>query len=259
DDAIALVGADGIPKLVHADFELVAETDGQTEFTIPMETFDARTDVVFVTDGRQFLTQGIDYTVSDKTITVVNGWNAGDKGGLRVLKNVPAGDAGTVSGAVIADGTIPASKLADEYVKADGSVAMTGQLKYTDGENVFDYYGEHNPPSITMDLLWENASPTSDFEAQTITLPISNYKLIVINWFSANNATTRITSIFPALYNSDFLTTYMNATNGAREVRRCVFTENSIKFKEAQSRVLASGTTTTTNAIMFPLEIYGIK
>ena len=38
----------------------------------------------------------------------------------------------------------------------------------------------------TMDLLWENASPTSDFAPQTISLDLSNYDAVLID-FAFNN------------------------------------------------------------------------
>lgn len=35
--------------------------------------------------------------------------------------------------------------IATKFLPLDGSVAMTGELKYTDGTNTYEYYGEHNP------------------------------------------------------------------------------------------------------------------
>ena len=151
DNAIASVSADGIPKLVTIPLEIVAETDGQTEFTIEMETFDANTDTVLVLDGRGLLLPNSDYTVSGNVVTVTNAWNAGDVGGLLILKNVPVGDDGTVSGAVIADGTIGAEKLANGVLGG-------------------------------MDLLWENADTTSELPAQTIAISnMSDYSMFVIS------------------------------------------------------------------------------
>ena len=67
-------------------------------------------------DGRGLLLPNSDFTVSGNVVTVVDAWNAGDVGGLLILKNVPMGEDGSVSGAVIAPGTIPASALSEEYL-----------------------------------------------------------------------------------------------------------------------------------------------
>lgn len=85
-------------------------------------------------DGRGLLLPNSDFTVSENIVTVVDAWNAGDVGGLLILKNVPMGEDGSVSGAVIAPGTIPASALAEEYLPLDGSKSMKGnQLLLNNG------------------------------------------------------------------------------------------------------------------------------
>lgn len=40
---------------------------------------------------------------------------------------------------------------------------------------------------LSMELLWENASPTSEFAGQTITVNLSNYNRIGIDWLASNN------------------------------------------------------------------------
>lgn len=113
EQLVATITETGIPKLNVNAFELVAEADGQRLFNINMDTFDAVTDTVLVLDGRGLLLPNSDYTVSGRTITVSEGWNAGDVGGYIVLKNVPMGSDGSVSGAVITPKTLPLDRLAE--------------------------------------------------------------------------------------------------------------------------------------------------
>lgn len=116
NEQIQLITETGIPKLQVYTQEVTAVTDGQTTFTIDLETFDVKTDTVLMLDGRGLLLPNSDFTVSGNVVTVVDAWNAGDVGGLLILKNVPMGEDGSVSGAVIAPGTIPASALSEEYL-----------------------------------------------------------------------------------------------------------------------------------------------
>lgn len=119
EQLVATITETGIPKLNVNAFELVAEADGQRLFNINMDTFDAVTDTVLVLDGRGLLLPNSDYTVSGRTITVSEGWNAGDIGGYIVLKNVPMGSDGSVSGAVITPNTLPLDRLAEMPTASD--------------------------------------------------------------------------------------------------------------------------------------------
>lgn len=128
DEQIALVTSTGIPKLMVYPLSAIAETEGQTVFTIDLSTFDATTDTVFVQSGRTMLAPEQDFNIVDNTVVLVEGVPAGRTITIYVFKNVPMGEDGSVSGAVIADGTIPASALAEQYLPLTGGT-LSGSLK----------------------------------------------------------------------------------------------------------------------------------
>lgn len=46
------------------------------------------------------------------------------------------------------------------------------------------------PDGLQMDLLWENASPTSEFDVQTIYLDCTNYRLLYVVVAISKNSTS---------------------------------------------------------------------
>lgn len=108
-------------NLVRYDVSLVAEADGQTEFSINLSTFDYMTDSVLVQSGRTLLSPTLDYTVLEHSIVLNEGVPAGRTIDIYVYKNVENLDEEkTISGLQIAEGSIPLNRL-------NGSVG--GQLK----------------------------------------------------------------------------------------------------------------------------------
>ena len=76
----------GTPRLVTYTFPIVATEDGQTVFTIDLESFNSFMDTVMVQDGRTMLLPNIDFTVVDNTVVLTEGWNVGDTGGIYVFR-----------------------------------------------------------------------------------------------------------------------------------------------------------------------------
>ena len=102
-------------KLQTFTYPIEATAEGQTEFEIPLATFDEANDTVFVIDGQGMLMPGVGFKVSGRTITMTEGWGLGDGGGIIVLRNATVNpEDELISGVKIADGTITANKLADD-------------------------------------------------------------------------------------------------------------------------------------------------
>lgn len=80
------LSATGIPRLVTHAFPITATKDGQTVFTINLESFNSSTDTVMVQDGRTMLFPNVDFTVVGNTVVLTEGWNVGDTGGIYVFK-----------------------------------------------------------------------------------------------------------------------------------------------------------------------------
>lgn len=138
DQQIAMVTATGIPKLVSYSYILTATTNGQTDFDIPLSTFVPATDTVLVGQNRTWL-EATAYSIGDfdsngiYTIRLSEGVATGAQLGVLILKNVPIGPNGSVSGSVIADGTITAAKVAAD-------VATQTKLDQVQLLNVWEVY-----------------------------------------------------------------------------------------------------------------------
>ena len=74
------------PRLVTYTFPIVATEEGQTVFTIGLESFNPFMDTVMVQDGRTMLFPNVDFTIVDNTVVLTEGWNIGDTGGIYIFK-----------------------------------------------------------------------------------------------------------------------------------------------------------------------------
>lgn len=128
-------------NLVRYDVSHVAETDGQTEFTIDLSTFDYLTDSVWVVSGRTILSATLDYTVLEHSVVLNEGIPLGRTLDIYVYKNVENLDEEkTISGLQIAEGSIPLNRLA---------ASVGGQMKlYTE----MKVATEDNQTVFTIDL-----------------------------------------------------------------------------------------------------------
>lgn len=136
------------------------------------------------------------------------------------------------------DGTLPTVKELLQRVSA-----MEGTVSQLKSDLV-------NNTGIKMDLLWTNASPTSDFNAQTINLDSSKYVMIYIQFrFSTSDDT-----IVCVLANSKN-TSYQAIHKGGGTIigRALHYYADSIDF------VNAMYASTVNESYMIPYKIYGIK
>ena len=115
----APVSDGGFGRLESYQFVIEAETNGQTTFTIPLESFDATTDTLIVIDGQSVLLPNVGYTVAGRTITMTEPWSLGDGGGIIVLKSAAgSGDLGDITAEDIGALPITGGELSgDLYLK----------------------------------------------------------------------------------------------------------------------------------------------
>ena len=108
--------------------------------------------------------------------------------------------------------------------------------------------------------LWENASPTSNFAAQTISLSLSNYDGVRIIWAPSTTGSERISTDIPIgaqyLYNF-FANGNANKTVEIRTRNVEVKTSGCV-FAAGYAKSITNSTTYTNNGDNIPLEIYGI-
>lgn len=122
DQQINLVTETGIPKLVSYPLKVVASTDNQKVFEIPLDVFDANTDTLLVAINRASL-DPTQYSVTNTVrngdgevtqrakITFIFGIAATSEVTMVVLKNVPLGEDGTINGAVLAMDSVPINRV----------------------------------------------------------------------------------------------------------------------------------------------------
>ena len=115
--------------------------------------------------------------------------------------------------------------------------------------------------TVPMTLLWTNASPTSDFAAQTVQIDYSDYDLILMVIKSNTTSVAYFTNISEAVsgrkgFINKFSTTTISGTTVATGIeRQFEYTASGIDYTRAFNY---TGNTTVNNE-MIPYKIYGIK
>ena len=112
-------------------------------------------------------------------------------------------------------------------------------------------------------LLWENASPDSDFLAQTISLNLSGYAEIhIVIGMSSNEKRNTYVCIVKVGENSIMGSIDCTSTEFGRWLsRKAIITETSITFDDSYRIIVNHGTFSIEqkNNYSIPLRIYGIK
>ena len=114
-------------------------------------------------------------------------------------------------------------------------------------------------------LLWTNASPTSGFEAQTVSLALSGYDEVEIEYcYGSNYTQTGETGVFKKGYTQQYMTCHgdikTNNTGFYLSQRLVTVTASGITFgKGMYKNVSAAAKGAEGNTYCVPLKIYGIK
>ena len=105
-----------------------------------------------------------------------------------------------------------------------------------------------------IDLLWENASVNSVFAAQKITLDLSGYKGIFVDFSATTDNSSFIGSGFIPMTNLPYFQHYVTGA-GTIHRRTVRATSSSVVFGEGTS----SESNSISNSMMIPVRIYGMK
>lgn len=112
--------------------------------------------------------------------------------------------------------------------------------------------------SFDMDLLWTNSSPSADFAPQTISLDLSEYKMVFIEYSSQIVAGLFVYS--SDLYQKDGVTKQNGRGWHVNVMRTITVAESGIAFGEGYYfKTYNSYNGTTANSLLVPLKIYGIR
>ncbi len=166
----------------------------------------------------------------------------------------------------------------NDVVKLDLTADTVTPETLAEGVTAHDAAG--NPITGTMKMgitstkVWENASPTSSFAAQTIALDLTEFDAVIIKWETSSNSTYPVfqtvnpTDLIPvggkksciAVMGSNFSTT----SNAKNLCLRSVSVDTSgVKFYDGNENDVYNGGTAkfgaNRNYLMVPLAIYGIK
>lgn len=127
--------------------------------------------------------------------------------------------------------------------------AMSGVYLYyelaTEIARPVDGYEVTEPPV----LLWENASPTSNFLPQTINLNLSNYRFVMMEY----DGGSRITKVGLGL------NAYLVACVVKNYYRKYGVTTTGISFQNCNEVSVYGTSTVIENGALIPYAIYGIK
>ena len=106
----------------------------------------------------------------------------------------------------------------------------------------------------TKTLLWTNASPTSEFAAQTISLNLSGYDAVEIQFTGV---------LTKCLVGRDAQAIYLGATETTSysilRSRIYAVTANGITFNNAVYKASNANTSNIANNMLIPIKIYGVK
>ena len=112
-------------------------------------------------------------------------------------------------------------------------------------------------------LLWTNASPTSDFAAQTVSLTLSSYDAveIVCRYSTTSDSRTRYICDVGSSASIDwfYYTVVAGKYMGVKSRNEVSASTTGVTFGACTTKPGNSTDSTTTNGYIIPIKIYGIK
>ena len=109
---------------------------------------------------------------------------------------------------------------------------------------------------FTLDLVWTNASPTSNFSAQTVSLDLSDYQAVIIMFGSSTAWETLYPVIIPIGLTED---SYIGLAGKTNRYRVCNPSSTGVRFENGAQYSSYNSTASTTSGSMIPIYIYGMK
>lgn len=111
--------------------------------------------------------------------------------------------------------------------------------------------------ALSMELLWENASPTSSFVGQTLSLDTKDYEVFAVT-SKMSSGTAINTPLHLFLKNITTRIVGFNMDNGKEvRIRQTTANDNGVIFEDATQTIDTAKQ--TNNTCLIPVKIYGIK
>ena len=134
------------------------------------------------------------------------------------------------------------------------AAVSASEIEYKNGKSVEQALNELYGKTESSTLLWENQSPTSTFDAQTIPLNLSGYDYVFIIAERQNNSDDKPRSNLLLKVGEDYTTGHpsVGCTSSIGN-RYCWINSTGVEFSTGYWG------TGTDNRVAIPLYIYGIK
>lgn len=145
--------------------------------------------------------------------------------------------------------------------RADEPTVLGTPLNAEVLNNLFDDLDGQLAARLSMDLLWENAKPTSSFGAQTVSLDLSEYTHILTFFrvFAGSGEYSAETFGVHGLV-GNWCMAVCNTESGSNPSQRAFkITTTGISFSSAYYCNTVGGSLTSSSNILVPYRIYGIK
>ena len=146
----------------------------------------------------------------------------------------------------------------------DGNTIMQGELAFGTAASAAATVANLGLTGVeTKTLLWTNASPTSVFTAQTVSLALSGYDAVEIVCRYSRTDDTRTRYVCDVGSSSSMYWFYYTATDGkytgVRSRNVVSVSTTGVTFDTCMGKPVNSSTSTTNDGYIIPIEIYGIK
>lgn len=196
DEQITLVTETGIPKLNVYKYSFADQPIGTTELEIPLNTFDKTTDHVIIKIGGVQREEGDHYTITAPVkdvdgnvtqlgkVTLIEPLTQVSKIYMEVWKNIPVGNSGSVSGIVIAPGTLPQDRLVGDLatfnpnmnfdvIVDSGSNSNGEYIRYESGLQVcYRLFNSSLKPTNQTGSIYTSNTDILSFPASFLEIPV---------------------------------------------------------------------------------------
>lgn len=199
----------------------------------------------------------ITYTSDGKYIHYTDSITAKALGNLNILCNRYETVIGIEQGHIFGNITTVRVYVVDNNYTTSAAfkTAMNGVYLYYELATEITQPIDGNEITAGAKLLWENASPTSNFAAQDIMIPLSNYQKMEV-FFYMNTANINIGSlVFPIVNGKDAMLAHVST-----QIRYRGSTMRSDRLSLSDGKSVSTYSSgSTDNSVVIPFRIYGIK
>lgn len=126
------------------------------------------------------------------------------------------------------------------------------QLQSADGtDNLF--------PASSMDLLWENSSPTTNYGSATAQFVSTGYKKTLVIYESATGSPYNAYRVPLIIIQQDVAYSCTSQIGSRLRLRYATWTTSGITFTECEKWETYASGSSKDNSCLIPYQIYGIK